>query len=97
MRNRCDWYVRITDRQKIEDYLASGLPVVTTDVRHNAWEIARRKCGFVVRYNRHELADVVIRFMSDEALLEQYRSNAFQYSKQFNWNSLIEGALSELS
>lgn len=80
------------DPIKIKEYLASGLPIVLTDVPHNAKEIERRKCGIVVNYEKEEIANGVIKILSNEDELKNYRNNALAYAKEFNWNVIFSKA-----
>lgn len=81
------------DPIKIKEYLASGLPVILTDVPHNAKEIERRKCGIVVNYQKEEVANAVIKILSDEKELRDYRNNALAYAKDFDWNVIFSKVL----
>lgn len=82
------------DPIKIKEYLASGLPVILTDVPHNAREIERRKCGIVVEYKKEDIANAIITILSDEKRLKEYRHNAIKYAKEFDWNIIFSKALS---
>lgn len=81
------------DPIKIKEYLASGLPVILTDVSHNAKEIEMRKCGIVVNYKKEEIANAVIKILSNEKELKDYRNNALAYAKEFDWNVIFSKAL----
>ncbi len=80
------------DPIKIKEYLASGLPVILTDVPHNAKEIEMRKCGIVVNYQKEEIANAVIKILSNENELKDYRNNALAYAKEFDWNIIFSKA-----
>lgn len=82
------------DPIKIKEYLASGLPVILTDVPHNAKELERRKCGIVVNYEKDGIANAVIKILSNEEELKIYRNNALTYAKAFDWNVIFSKALS---
>ncbi|MBI2028430.1 MAG: glycosyltransferase [Candidatus Levybacteria bacterium] len=82
------------DPIKIKEYLASGLPVILTDVPHNAKEIERKNCGIVIDYNKEEISRAIIALMSSELTLRKYRENAFKYAKEFDWNVIFSKALS---
>jgi len=93
---KTDTWTRYADPGKIKNYLASGLPVILTNVPYNAYEIQRRRCGIVIRYDADELAKAIVTLLTNEPLLEEYRSNAFEYSKQFDWNHIFDGAIAEV-
>lgn len=81
------------DPIKIKEYLSSGLPVILTNVPHNAKEIEKRKCGIVVRYQKEEIANAVIKLLSNEQTLREYRENALIFAKEFDWNVIFSKAL----
>lgn len=81
------------DPIKLKEYLASGLPVILTDVSHNAKEIEERKCGIVVEYKKEDIANAVVTILSDEEKLEEYRNNAINYAKEFDWNIIFSKVL----
>ncbi len=85
-----------TDSGKIKSYLACGLPVILNDVPPNAGELIKRDCGIVVACNRTEIAQAVISLMKDEQKLRQYRQNAINYSKEFDWNLIFKNNLERI-
>jgi glycosyltransferase involved in cell wall biosynthesis len=93
---KTDTWTRYADPGKIKNYLASGLPIILTDVPYNAQEIQRRRCGIVITYDVDELSKAVVTLLSNESMLSDYRSNAFEYSKQFDWNNIFDGAIAEV-
>lgn len=84
------WYA---DPTKLKDYLSAGLPIILTDVPHNAQEIAQRECGLIVGYDARELADAVVALLQDEGKLRQWRQNAVDYVRQYEWTKVFEEAL----
>lgn len=81
------------DPIKIKEYLASGLPVILTDVPHNAREIEKKKCGIVVNYKKEDIANAVIKILSNEKELKIYRDNALAYAEEFDWNVIFSKVL----
>lgn len=81
------------DPIKLKEYLASGLPVILTDVPHNAREIENRKCGIVVEYNKEDIANAIMSILKDEKRLKEYRDNAVMYAKEFDWNIIFSKVL----
>lgn len=81
------------DPIKIKEYLASGLPVILTDVPYNAREIEKRKCGIVVDYQKEEIAKRVIDLLGNERKLKEYRDNAVAFAKEFDWEIIFAKAL----
>lgn len=81
------------DPIKLKEYLASGLPVILTDVPHNAREIEKNKCGFVVKYDKKEITNAIISLLGDEKKLKTYRENALKYAKNYDWNVIFSKVL----
>lgn len=90
--NEINW-TYYADPGKIKVYLGAGVPVLLTDVSFNAKEIERKNCGFVIDYDKETIARIVIDLMKDEERLKQYRKNAMDYAKQFDWNLIFDKAL----
>ena len=88
-----DNYTMFTDPGKPKLYLGCGLPVVITGVPHVAKIIASKKAGLKVKYDKENVADAIIKLLSDDNLYKSYRENAINLSKKYNTNSLISEAL----
>ncbi len=78
------------DPGKIKNYLAAGLPVVTTEVAHISRELADRRCGVVVPYTAAALSDAVFEIVADG---DGYSSRASELGAQFSWTRILDGAL----
>ena len=91
-----DEKIKNADPGKIKYYLGLGLPLVMTNASLNAREIERAKCGIIVEYTPKALAHAVIKLLSNEKLLKEYRKNALLYVKQFDWNHLFTKNISRL-
>lgn len=84
------------DPTKIKDYLSASLPVILTEVAHNARELEKEGCGIVIGYNQEEIAKAVVTILKDEAKLQQYRENAVRYIEQFDWSNIFATNLGPL-
>lgn len=80
------------DPIKIKEYLASGLPIILTDVSHNAREIHKKRCGILVNYDKRDIENAIISLLDNEEKLKEYRANAFEYAKGFDWNVIFSRA-----
>ena len=89
-------FTYFTDPGKLKSYLAAGLPVILTDVPYNAKEIQRRDCGLIVEPDSESVANAVVDLMKDEKRLRQYRENAINYAKQFDWNLIFKENLKRI-
>lgn len=91
-----DETVRNADPSKIKDYTLMGMPVITTKALSNYKQIEKLKCGIVIDYHADELAQAVIKLLSNEKLLKEYRSNALKFVKQFDCGKLFDKNVNRL-
>ena len=82
--------VKNADPGKIKDYMLMGIPVITTNALYYHSEITKKKCGLVVDYKPEKLAEAVIKLLSNEKLLKQYRENALAFIKRFDCNTILK-------
>jgi len=80
-----DTFTYYADPTKLKDYLSAGLPILLTDVPHNAKDIENNKCGIIIEYDKGSIFQAVVSIMKDEGKLRGYRQNALKYIKQFEW------------
>jgi len=78
-----------SDPGKLKVYLGCGLPVLTTDVPWSAEEIERRRCGFIITEDPHDIAEKVIRLMTDAELNDEFRRNAAAYAHDFDYETIF--------
>ncbi|MCX6761929.1 MAG: glycosyltransferase [Candidatus Moranbacteria bacterium] len=89
-------FTYFSDPGKIKAYLAGGLPILLSDVAHNAKEIEERRCGYIISQDKNEIAQKVIALLRDEKTLSEYRGNAIAYAGAFNWEQIFENNLTRL-
>lgn len=87
--NILDDKVKNADPGKIKDYTSVGLPVITTKAIYTWRDIEKAKCGFIINYKEDEFAKAVIKLLQDRDLLMQYKKNALEYSKEFDWEKIF--------
>lgn len=85
------------DPTKPKEYLASGLPVIITDVPWIAREIAHKPMGLCIEYNTEELAEAAIALMRDSELYERCVANALDFVKDMSWEKIYRGALGSVA
>ncbi len=78
------------DPGKLKDYLAAGLPIILTDVPHNARLIAKAGCGQVVAYQKKAIAQAVIKMLADSQKLKKYRLNAIKLIQNYDWHRIYD-------
>jgi len=78
------------DPTKLKDYLSAGLPIILTDISYNAQEIAIKKCGILVQYDKNEIAKAILTLLKNKEVLGEYRKNALSYAKEFDWKIIFK-------
>lgn len=89
-------FTYFADPGKLKLYLACGLPVVVSDVPHNARILEEKKCAIVVDNRYQSIADAVIRILKDKSLLYSYKQNARKIAEGYNWEKLFTQALNNI-
>lgn len=82
-----------TDPGKVKSYIAAGVPVLITDFPYVALQVERKKCGIIVEYNETSIAKEIYKFLKDPELLKEYKTNALNFAKEFDWNKVFSTAL----
>lgn len=85
-----------SDPTKPKMYLACGLPTIITRVPPIAEEIEKRRAGFAIAYDAQELARAVARLTSDGRLYREFRQNAIEYAKSFDWTHIWDATFQEM-
>ena len=84
-----------SDPTKLKDYLSAGLPIILTSVPYNAGQIQSKKCGIIVSYSKDSIGRAVIELMENSEKLKNFRLNALEMAKQFEWNKIFYQAFEE--
>lgn len=84
-----DDFTYYADPTKLKTYLAMGLPILLTDIPHNAHEIEGNRCGKIIEYDIENIARAIVELMNDEEMLNEYSMNSIEYMKQFDWNNIF--------
>jgi len=87
---------RYADSVKIRAYLASGLPVVTTQVPPLGREIARKGAALIAKDNPKDFAKTVIKLLTDKKLYIKTRRAAIKYIKNNTWENTFTNALKQM-
>jgi glycosyltransferase involved in cell wall biosynthesis len=88
--------VNNTDPMKLKDYMVLGLTVIATDAISSKNEIKKNNCGIIIRFNKKELINAVVKLMTDEKMLKQYRENAVRYIERFDIEKIYGDNLSRI-
>lgn len=89
-------FTHFTDPGKIKSYLASGLPVLLTDVPPIAKTIEEKHCALIIDNDPKMIAQAVTKLMEDKKKLEQFRKNAIDFAKEFDWENIFSSILKGL-
>lgn len=89
-------YKRFCDPGKVKIYLASGLPVLITDVPAVAREIESKGAGCIVEHSPSALAEAALALFRDPARHKQMRERALGMAAEFTWDSIWERAFREM-
>jgi len=79
-----------SDPTKLKDYLSAGLPIILTNLPHNAKEIEEKGCGIIIDYNPNEVSKAICQLMMNKTKLHQYRINALKMAKQYDWHKIYD-------
>jgi glycosyltransferase involved in cell wall biosynthesis len=81
------WYA---DPSKPKQYMACGLPVIITDVPWYARDIQKNKAGILIDYNKQELENSIIKFLTDDKFYQEYKKNAIEFASNLDWSEIFE-------
>lgn len=81
--------VRNSDPAKLKDYALLGIPFIVTDAIANPKEVREMKYGLVIKYDKDQLANAVIKLLQNEKLLKEYRKNALQFANKYDNEKLF--------
>lgn len=87
------WY---GDAGKIRQYLASGLPVVTTHVPPLGRLVAQKGAALMTKDTPGEFSKGIIRLLSDKNLYKQFAEKAKELSRENTWENTYTNALDEM-
>lgn len=73
---------------KLLEYMASGRPVVTTDV-DESFPIRESGAGLITPVDADKMAEAVVKLLDDDALARQMAARGVQYAKRFDWRNMV--------
>ncbi|HSX09840.1 MAG TPA: glycosyltransferase [Candidatus Saccharimonadales bacterium] len=87
------WYA---DANKIRAYAAANLPIVTTHVPPLGQEAAKQGAAIIVQDNSQEIAEAVIKVLTDEKVYSRMRKAAGKFAKNSTWENTFNQAFSQM-
>lgn len=73
---------------KLIEYMAAGLPVITTDIGDGAQIIKESNSGVIADYTIDSFSSAVIELIKNEKLRNSMSKNGKKYAQQFDWNNI---------
>jgi glycosyltransferase involved in cell wall biosynthesis len=83
------------DSGKLKQYLALGLPAVTTAVPFFAKEIEKHRAGVVVDFEEESFSTAILKLLKDPLLMEDYRRNAKQLAQRYSPDVVLGNAIED--
>lgn len=90
------WYGWYGDAGKIRQYIASGLPVVTTQVPPLGRHIVEKGAGIMAKDTLESFSDGIVRVLSDDKLYRKLSAAAEKISKDNTWENVYSKALRDM-
>lgn len=87
--------VKYADPGKPKHYAFCGLPIIITHCNIIADEIEETKSGIAINYDESEFVAAVTKLFSNEALLREYKENAFKFAQRYESDNIYERAWQE--
>jgi len=84
--------IQFTDPAKVKEYIECGTPVIMTKVPELAGEIHKKKAGFSVDYNRKEIAETMLKLLTDNELWHEYRTNIRLLAGEYDYIKIFDQA-----
>ena len=94
--NILDDKVKNADPGKIKDYASVGLPIITTKAIYTWKDIEKARCGFIINYDKRDFVNAVLKLLTNRDLLLEYRKNALEYARQFDWEEIFTKNISRV-
>jgi glycosyltransferase involved in cell wall biosynthesis len=80
---------------KIIEYLAAGLPVITTKVSEWVHKLSVMNAGIIIDYDVKSFVNAVTFLLSDESRLQLYKENALRLGREYSWDRIFNQAMIE--
>jgi glycosyltransferase involved in cell wall biosynthesis len=89
-------FTEFADPGKIKNYLAAGIPVITTEIVHSAADLAAEGAAVVIPYDEDALAAALVGVLSDAQRQKELRASARRVGTSADWTSVFDRALAGL-
>jgi len=91
-----DTWTRYADPGKIKDYLAAGLPIVTTDVPPIAPLLVDRGAGMIVDPTPAQMGSALTQLLTDRRRRRLMAESAHHLGLEYDWERIFDRAFQQL-
>ena len=81
---------------RAKSYLARGVPVIITRVAPISSEIEKSGAGIVIEYDSQELAEAIVRLVSDDESYRRCRDNAISLAQRYRADVVVPAAFERM-
>jgi glycosyltransferase involved in cell wall biosynthesis len=74
---------------KLLEYMASGRPVVSTNV-DESFPLKESGAGIITEIDAEAMAEAIIRLLDDDKLAEEFARKGVEYAQKYNWDKIVE-------
>jgi len=92
---RAGTHKRYSD-SRAKPYLARAVAVIITRVSPIAAEIEREGAGIVIDYDKQQLADAILKLLSDDEFYKRCRENAINLAQQYRADKVFSSAFERM-
>lgn len=84
------------DSLKLRAYMASGIPVITTEVPPLGQELFSFGSAIIAKDNKDDLSSTIVKLLSDKSLYNKYRQRAIEYGRNNTWDNTFINAFKQM-
>jgi glycosyltransferase involved in cell wall biosynthesis len=77
---------------KVVEYMAAGVPVITTNGTEAADLVKKLNIGTSAAYNITAVADAIIKTINDKSTYMRYYQNTIKFRNEFEWDKIMTRA-----
>jgi glycosyltransferase involved in cell wall biosynthesis len=92
---RAGTHKRYSD-SRAKPYLARAVPVITTRVPPIAAEIEREGAGIIIDYDKEQLAEAILKLLSDDEFHRRCRDNAIDLARKYQADRVFSSAFQRM-
>ena len=82
-------FSRYADPGKVKEYLAAGLPIITSSVPPVSKKLVETRSALVCEPSATAIADEILGLLNSESLLRDYSVNARKVALEYTWEKIL--------